>query len=112
MILMRSLYLLLILGLTGCGGGQDQSYIYEHEINEKNPASFSQVAIYHLESPTDVATEEDSGGIGWDTIHFAGKNAESRLFCLDLEEGEKHRAQIFLTRMLITHRSTVRTLAL
>lgn len=95
MNIIRPLHLLLFLGLISCGGGGDTSYVYENQINEKNPTSFSQVAIYHLEPPTDVAPLNDSGGSGWDTIHFSGKSAELRTFCLDLEKGEKHRAQIF-----------------
>ncbi len=92
---MRSISCLLLLILAGCGGSRDLPYVYEKEVSESNPISFSQVAIYHLESPSDVAMEEDSGGIGQDVIHFSGKSAESRVFCLALEEGENHYAQIF-----------------
>ncbi len=92
---MRSISCLLLLILAGCGGSRDLPYVYEKEVSESNPISFFQVAIYHLESPSDVAMEEDSGGIGQDVIHFSGKSAESRVFCLALEEGENHYAQIF-----------------
>ena len=95
MNLMRSIYCLLLLGLAGCGGGSDLPYVYEKEISEIDPISFSQVAIYNLESPSGVSMEEDSGSIGQDVIHFSGKSAESRVFCLALEEGENHYAQIF-----------------
>ena len=95
MNLMRSIYCLLLLGLAGCGGGSDLPYVYEKEISEIDPISFSQVAIYNLESPSGVSMEEDSGSIGQDVIHFSGKSAESRVFCLALEEGENHHAQIF-----------------
>jgi hypothetical protein len=93
--LLRSSHWLLVLALFGCGGGDSgRSPVYEHEIDEQNPALFSQVAVYHLEAPENVASKEDSGGIGWDDIHLAGEGAESRMFCLDLQEGSNHLAQV------------------
>jgi hypothetical protein len=95
MKIMHSIYLILIVFLVGCGGGGNESpFVYEASVREDNPVLFSQNAIYHLESSADIAAEGDSGGLGWDTIHLAGEGAESRIFCIELEEGTRHRAQI------------------
>lgn len=99
-----SIYWIMALILMGCGGDKDEeiesaqrSLAYESEINKNNPAYFSQVAIYNLESPGAKAVdlvEEDSGGIGWDDIYLAGEKSKSRIFCLDIEGGSNHHAQI------------------
>jgi hypothetical protein len=93
---MQSIQGLLVLLLIGCGGGHiEKSYVYESEIGEKSPALFSQIAIYHLESPSGESPAGDSGELGSDRIHLAGDPAGARIFCLDLEDGQYHRAQIW-----------------